>query len=55
MERLRKPRRRHDEELEGVGNPLSSYDVNPNTVSVSGLSSGGFMAAQLKREDHRGS
>jgi hypothetical protein len=28
-------------------NPLSSYNVNPATVSVSGLSSGGFMAAQL--------
>jgi poly(3-hydroxybutyrate) depolymerase len=28
-------------------NPLSSYNVNPGTVSVSGLSSGGFMAAQL--------
>jgi poly(3-hydroxybutyrate) depolymerase len=27
--------------------PLSSYDVDPNSVSVSGLSSGGFMAAQL--------
>ncbi|HEY2031150.1 MAG TPA: PHB depolymerase family esterase [Myxococcales bacterium] len=27
--------------------PLSSYNVNPATVSVSGLSSGGFMAAQL--------
>ena len=27
--------------------PLSSYNVDPNSVSVSGLSSGGFMAVQL--------
>jgi esterase/lipase superfamily enzyme len=26
---------------------LSSYNVDPNSISVSGLSSGGFMAAQL--------
>jgi poly(3-hydroxybutyrate) depolymerase len=26
---------------------LGSYNVNPNAISVSGLSSGGFMAAQL--------
>ncbi|HEY6909567.1 MAG TPA: PHB depolymerase family esterase, partial [Myxococcales bacterium] len=30
-----------------AANPLSAYDVDPATVSVSGLSSGGFMAAQL--------
>jgi poly(3-hydroxybutyrate) depolymerase len=26
---------------------LAAYNVDPNSVSVSGLSSGGFMAAQL--------
>lgn len=26
---------------------LGAYNVDPNSVSVSGLSSGGFMAAQL--------
>lgn len=31
----------------GAANPLSAYDVDPATASVSGLSSGGFMAAQL--------
>jgi poly(3-hydroxybutyrate) depolymerase len=30
-----------------AANPLSPYNVDPATVSVSGLSSGGFMAAQL--------
>ncbi len=30
-----------------AANPLAAYDVDPATVSVSGLSSGGFMAAQL--------
>jgi poly(3-hydroxybutyrate) depolymerase len=27
---------------------LSSYNVNPNTVTVAGVSSGGFMAVQLQ-------
>jgi poly(3-hydroxybutyrate) depolymerase len=27
--------------------PLSSYNVDPASVSVSGLSAGGFMASQL--------
>ena len=27
--------------------PLASYNVDPSLVSVSGLSSGGFMAGQL--------
>ena len=30
-----------------AANPLPAYNVDPATVSVSGLSSGGFMAAQL--------
>jgi poly(3-hydroxybutyrate) depolymerase len=30
-----------------AANPLAAYNVDPNSVSVSGLSSGGFMAAQL--------
>jgi poly(3-hydroxybutyrate) depolymerase len=27
---------------------LGSYNVNPNTVTVAGISSGGFMAVQLQ-------
>src|SRR5689334_18626642 len=30
-----------------AANPLGAYDVDPASVSVSGLSSGGFMAVQL--------
>ena len=30
-----------------VSGGLGSYNVDPNSVSVSGLSAGGFMAAQL--------
>lgn len=30
-----------------VAEPLGSYNVDPSLVSVSGLSSGGFMAGQL--------
>lgn len=28
--------------------PLNAYNVNPNTVTVAGISSGGFMAVQLQ-------
>src|ERR1700757_2141981 len=28
--------------------PLNAYNVNPNTVTVAGVSSGGFMAVQLQ-------
>lgn len=30
-----------------VADPLGSYKIDPSLVSVSGLSSGGFMAGQL--------
>jgi hypothetical protein len=31
-----------------AGPPLSAYNVDPNTVTVAGVSAGGFMAVQLQ-------